>query len=179
MGKSLIKSTSAVSSMTLVSRVLGFLRDMVAAHFFGATAEMDAFLVAFKIPNFMRSLFAEGAFQQSFIPILSEYHTKKTLPQIKLFTSHIAGCLSAIMIPFCLLGMLGAPVVINLFAPGFNLEPHRFQLAVEMLHITFPYIFFLSITAFMASVLNTVGKFLAPAFASSILNICMIFECIE
>ncbi|MBI5447972.1 MAG: murein biosynthesis integral membrane protein MurJ [Gammaproteobacteria bacterium] len=179
MSKSLLRSTSAVSSMTLLSRVLGFLRDMIAAHLFGATAEVDAFLVAFKIPNFMRNLFAEGALQQSFIPVLSEYHQKKTLAEIKLFTSHLAGCLSAILIPFCVLGMMaGAPVAINLFAPGFNLEPHRFQLAVQMLHITFPYIFFLSLTAFMASVLNTFGNFLAPAFTSSILNICMIVAAI-
>ncbi len=178
MSKSLIRSTGAVSGMTLISRVLGFLRDMIAAHLFGATAEVDAFLVAFKIPNFMRNLFAEGAFQQSFVPVLSEYHAQKTLPEIRRFTSHISGCLSAVLIPFCILGMLGAPVVINLFAPGFNAEPHRFHLAVSMLYITFPFIFFLSLSAYMASVLNTFGRFLAPAFTSSILNICMIFTAI-
>lgn len=172
--QSLLRSLSGVSAMTLVSRVLGFLRDMIAAHIFGATAEVDAFLVAFKIPNFMRNLFAEGAFQQSFIPVLSEYHTKKTINEIRLFISHVSGCLSAILIPFCILGVIGAPAVVNLFAPGFNAEPHRFQLAVQMLRITFPYVFFISLTAFMASVLNTFGRFLAPAFTSSILNICMI-----
>ncbi|EKD74721.1 MAG: hypothetical protein ACD_44C00354G0002 [uncultured bacterium] len=173
MSKSLFKSTSAVSGMTLISRILGFLRDMIAAQLFGATAAADAFYVAFKIPNFMRSLFAEGAFQQSFVPILSAYHTHQSLTEIKQFTSHVAGCLTSVLIPLCILGTLGAPLVIHLFAYGLN--PERFELATNMLSVMFPYVFFVSLTAFMSSVLNTFNKFLAPAFTSSILNICMIF----
>lgn len=172
--KSLLRSTTSLSSMTLLSRVLGFIRDVIAAHLFGASAAADVFYFAFRIPNFLRSLFAEGAFQQAFVPVLSEYHAKKNPAEIKQFTQHVSGALSAILIPFSCLLMLAAPLLVNLFAPGWHDDIFRHTLAVNMLYVMLPYIFFLSMTAFMSSVLNTFGQFMAPAFSSSIVNICMI-----
>lgn len=172
--KSLLRATTSLSGMTLLSRVLGFARDVIAAHLFGASAAADVFYFAFRLPNFMRSLFAEGAFQQAFVPVLSEYHAKKTHEEIKTFTQHIAGALSSILIPFACLLILAAPYLVDLFAPGWRHDPFRHSLAVHMLYLMLPYIFFLSLSAFMSAVLNTYGQFMAPAFTSSILNICMI-----
>jgi len=170
----LIKSTLVVSALTLVSRILGFVRDIVIAHSFGASANTDAFLVAFKIPNFMRRLFGEGAFSQAFIPVLTEYKTHKTPAEIKALTEHVAGSLGGLLLIVTLIGVFAAPLLVLIFAPGFLHDAEKFALTVELLKITFPYLLFIALTAFAGSLLNTYGKFAVPSFTPVILNLCMI-----
>lgn len=158
--------------MTLTSRLLGFLRDMIAAQVFGITAGVDAFYVAFKIPNFMRNLFAEGSFSQAFIPVLAEYRHKHDKVRIKDFVNHMAGSLGSVLLLITLLGVLAAPLIIMVFAPG--LDPYRFDLASHMLRITFPYLMLISLTAFAGAILNSYGIFSVPAFTPALLNICLI-----
>lgn len=172
--QSLLKSTSLFSLMTLISRVFGVARDMVIAHFFGASASMDAFIIAFKIPNFMRRLFAEGAFSQAFVPVLAEYQKKRSLDEVRDFIAKIAGSLSLILTMVTLLGILFAPVVILIFAPGFHESALRFALASDLLRITFPYLMLISLTAMAGAVLNTFGYFGVPALTPVLLNISMI-----
>ncbi len=160
--------------MTLISRMVGFVRDMLVAQYFGAGAQYDAFLVAFKLPNFFRSLLAEGAFSQSFVPLLAEYRDRKTPEETRHYINTCAGTLALVVFIICVLGVLGAPYFIRAFAPGFDPSDERFHLAVNMLRITFPYLFFISMTAFVSGILNTYGKFAAPAFAPTLLNIAMI-----
>jgi putative peptidoglycan lipid II flippase len=169
----MLRSLSVVGSLTLLSRILGFVRDIVIATLFGATAGADAFLVAFKIPNFMRRLFAEGAFSQAFVPVLSEY--KNNSPEkVQSLIDHVAGTLGFILVILTVLGIVFAPYLIMLFAPGFVDEPHKYQMAVDMLRITFPYLLFVSLTAFAAGILNSYDHFSSPAFSPVILNLCMI-----
>lgn len=176
MSKELLKSTAVVGGMTLISRVLGFVRDMVAAHFFGAGLGYDAFIVASKIPNFMRRLFAEGAFSQAFVPILSEYRTQKTHAEVEQFVGRVSGCLTMILLGVTVLGMIAAPLFVMLFAPGFATTGSgaRLVLASDMLRITFPYLLFISLTAFAGGILNCYGRFAVPAFTPVFLNIAMI-----
>ncbi|MBI2792579.1 MAG: murein biosynthesis integral membrane protein MurJ [Gammaproteobacteria bacterium] len=174
MTNKLFRSTAIVSLMTFVSRVVGFIRDMVLAHIFGASAGMDAFLLAFKIPNFMRRLFAEGAFSQAFVPVLSEYRSTRSPQDVKALVDKVFGALSAVLFLVTVLGVIGAPLLIWLFAPGFSTTDSRFPLACHLLQITFPYIFFISLTAFAAGVQNAHGKFAMPAFTPVLLNICLI-----
>ncbi len=172
---SLFRSSSTVGGMTLLSRVLGFLRDVLLAVLFGASAGMDAFLVAFKIPNFMRRLFAEGAFAQSFVPVLSQAHERESLAEVRDLIGVVSGTLMAVLALITAFGVLAAPLWIWVFAPGFADEPAKFQSAADMLRITFPYLFFISLTALAGSVLNTMGRFALPAFAPALLNISLIF----
>ena len=172
MSKALFKSTSVVASMTLISRILGFVRDIVAARIFGATAAVDAFYIAFKIPNFMRGLFAEGSFSTAFIPTLSEYKQTRSQEEVQKFVAYIAGTLGLILLAISLLGILGSKGLVTLFAPG--LDPYRFQLAIEMLRITFPYLMLISLTAFLGATLNCYGQFWVPAFTPALLNIALI-----
>ncbi|HVT62930.1 MAG TPA: murein biosynthesis integral membrane protein MurJ [Legionellaceae bacterium] len=173
---SLLRSTSLVSCMTFISRIMGFVRDMLIAQFFGAAAGMDAFYVAFKIPNFMRRLFAEGAFSQAFVPVLAEYQQTKTLEEVRLFLARIAGTLSAVLTLVTLLGIIGSPLIIRLFAPGFGDDTERFALASTMLQLTFPYLMLISLTGMAGAILNTYGYFGVPAFTPVFLNICMILS---
>lgn len=147
---------------------------MVIANFFGAAAGMDAFFVAFRIPNFMRRLFAEGAFSQAFVPVLAEYQKTKSDGEVRLFISRIAGHLSAILSLVTVVGVLAAPLIIFIFAPGFSHDSGRAALATEMLRLTFPYLMLISITAMAGAVLNTYGYFGVPAFTPVLLNISMI-----
>lgn len=176
MSKQLLQSTAVVGSMTFISRILGFIRDVVAAHFFGASLSYDAFIVASKIPNFMRRLFAEGAFSQAFVPILSEYRTKRSHEEVQTFVDRVSGCLSLVLVGVTVLGILGSPLLIYLFAPGFATIDggSRLELASEMLKITFPYLFLISLTAFAGGILNSYGRFAVPAFTPVFLNILMI-----
>ncbi len=180
MSKQLLKSTAVVGGMTLISRVLGFLRDMVAANVFGASAGYDAFIVASKIPNFMRRLFAEGAFSQAFVPILSEYRTQKSPEEVQQFVNHVAGCLGAILAIVTIVGILISPILVMIFAPGFVVTGSgiRLTLASDMLKITFPYLLFISLTAFAGGILNCYGRFAVPAFTPVFLNIMMILAAI-
>jgi putative peptidoglycan lipid II flippase len=170
----LLKNTLIVSAMTLASRVLGLLRDIVLA-WFGATAGMDAFFVAFKIPNFLRRLFAEGAFSQAFVPIISEYKERRTQADVKDLINKVAGTLGGVLIVITVIGVLASPVVIAIFAPGFlYTDSARFDLASQMLRITFPYIVFVSLVAFAAGILNTYGRFATPSLAPVWLNAVLI-----
>ena len=178
MSRALLKSTSIFSSMTFLSRTLGFVRDMIVAHIFGATGTTDAFFVAFKIPNFMRRLFAEGAFSQAFVPVLSEYKMQKSPEEMKQFINHISGTLGLIVLVVSIIGIIAAPWFVMLFSPGFAHDGSRYELTTYMLRITFPYIFFISLTAFAGSVLNTQNHFAGPAFTPVLLNVCMIIAAV-
>ena len=158
----------------MISRILGFIRDMLFARIFGIDSGTDAFFVAFKIPNFLRRLFAEGAFSQAFVPILSDYKEQGSKQALKLFVDRTAGTLAIILLLVTLVGVIAAPILIMLFAPGFLSEGKQYDLAVQMLRITFPYLFFISSVAFAGGILNSHGKFAVPAFTPVFLNICMI-----
>ena len=160
--------------MTLISRILGFVRDMLFARIFGINSSTDAFFVAFKIPNFMRRLFAEGAFSQAFVPVLSDYKEQGSKQALKLFIDRTAGTLAFILLLVTIVGVVAAPVLITIFAPGFLSEGKQYDLAVQMLRITFPYLFFISLVALAGGILNSHGKFAIPAFTPVFLNICMI-----
>lgn len=160
--------------MTSISRILGFMRDMLVAQFFGATPAIDAFYVAFRIPNFMRGLFAEGAFAQAFVPVLSEYRQKRSFTEVRQFISHMQATLGLALCLIVALALLLTPLLTTLFAPGFTHDPHRFALATHMLRITFPYLLLISLTAFYGSILNSYGFFGVPSFTPVLLNIVMI-----
>jgi len=160
--------------MTMISRVMGFVRDMLFANIFGVNAATDAFFVAFRIPNFLRRLFAEGAFAQAFVPILADYNEKGSRLALQLFIDRSAGALALLLVLATLLGVIAAPLLIMLFAPGFLWEGGQYQLAVQMLRITFPYLFFVTLVAFAGAILNARGKFAIPALTPVFLNICMI-----
>ncbi len=160
--------------MTLLSRVLGFIRDQVLAIVFGAGAITDVFLVAFKIPNFLRRLFAEGAFAQAFIPVFTEYRETKDQEALKNLAAHVVGTLSIVLLVITTLGVMLAPLIVMLFAPGFIDNKEQFELATHMLRITFPYLLFVSLVAYAGSILNTFGQFAIPSFTPVLLNICMI-----
>ena len=170
----LLKALAAVSSMTLLSRILGFVRDTVIARAFGAGIFTDAFFVAFKIPNLLRRLFAEGAFSQAFVPILAEYKNRHGQAATKVLVNQVASVLTLVLIAVALLGILGAPWVAYVSAPGFIDEPDKFALTVTLLRIIFPYIIFISLVALAAGILNTYSRFSVPAFAPSLLNVAMI-----
>lgn len=174
MSKTLLKSTSIVSGMTMISRILGFVRDMVVAQLFGAGAETDAFFVAFKLPNFMRRLFAEGAFSQAFVPVFMEYKTNRTQEELRLFLSHILGNLALIVFIVMVIGILFSPVLVMIFAPGFAHHGLRFELAIHMLRLTFPYLFFVSLVACIAAVLNSFSRFAASSITPIWLNLVLI-----
>lgn len=160
--------------MTLLSRIFGFIRDMVTASLFGAGAAFDAFSVAFKIPNFMRRLFAEGSFSQAFVPVLSEYQKLKSEKEVRRFISSIAGTLGIVLLVVTLLGEIFAPWIVRLFAMGFVTSGERFELAVTMLRINFPYLMLISLTAMSGAILNTYSKFWVAALTPVFLNLCMI-----
>lgn len=171
---SLLRSTGLVGVMTLLSRVFGLIRDVVVANLFGATAGADAFFIAFKIPNFFRRLFAEGAFSQAFVPVLSEYRSARSVRDVRVLANSVAGVLGSILFVITLLAILGAPWLTAIFAPGFLDETYKYQLATEMLRITFPYLFLISLTAFAGSILNSYGYFAIPAFTPVLLNLVLI-----
>jgi putative peptidoglycan lipid II flippase len=171
----LLKNTAIVGSMTLVSRVLGLVRDMVLARWFGANANMDAFFVAFKIPNFLRRLFAEGAFSQAFVPIISEYREQRDHASVQHLVNKVGGTLLGVLSVLCVIGVLASPVLVTVFAPGFLYrDPAQFELAAVMLRLTFPYLLFISLVAFAAGILNTYGRFAAASFVSVWLNVVLI-----
>jgi putative peptidoglycan lipid II flippase len=175
MSRTILKSTSVVGAMTLISRITGLLRDMVYAQHFAAGAMMDAFLVAYKIPNFLRRLFAEGSFSQSFVPVISEYRVKREPAEVRELVGGVAGTLGAVLFVVTLIGVVAAPLIILAFAPGFHATPGKFELTVEMLRWTFPYLFFISLTALFSGVLNSYGRFVVPAITQVIMNVVMIF----
>lgn len=171
---SLLRSIFSFSSMTLVSRVLGLVRDVVLARYFGASAATDAFFVAFKIPNFLRRLFAEGSFSLAFVPVLAEYRERGNQAEMKSLVDATAGCLLAVLLALTGLGMLASPWVVAVFAPGFADDPYQQGLAADMLRVTFPYLLFIALTALSGGILNTLGRFALPALTPALLNISLI-----
>lgn len=175
----MLGSSLTVGSMTMLSRVMGLLRDVVLARFFGAGEHADAFFVAFRIPQFLRRLFAEGAFAQAFVPVLSEYRKTREsagdLQAVRDLINAVCGVLGGTLILFTTLVVLAAPVVTILFAPGFFLhQPEKFELTVSMLQITFPYLLLISLTGFAGSVLNSYDRFVVPAATPVLLNLSLI-----
>ena len=170
----LVKSTVSVGSMTLLSRILGLTRDIVIARFFSASDAADAFFVAFKIPNFMRRLFAEGAFTLAFVPVLTEYRNNYSAAETRDLINRVAGTLGCILLMISLVGVAASPLLISIIAAGFLDQPEKFALTADMLRITFPYIFLISMTAMAAGILNTWKRFAVPAFTPVLLNLSLI-----
>lgn len=184
MSKKLLKSGLIVSFMTLVSRVLGLVRDIVIADKIGTSSGADVFFFANKIPNFLRRLFAEGAFAQAFVPVLSEYQHKdveNNTQHTRELIAKVSGTLGVIVTIVTAIGMIASPVFVALFGFGWFLEwldngpaTEKFDLAAQLLKITFPYLWFISLTALSGAILNTLGKFAAAAFTPVLLNVCII-----
>ena len=170
----LLKALATVSGMTLLSRILGFVRDFVIARIFGAGMLTDAFFVAFKLPNLLRRLFAEGAFSQAFVPILGEYKNKGGIVEAKRLVDHVASVLFLILLVVTVIGMIGSPILVYISAPGFAKDPGKFALTVELTRITFPYILFMSLVALSGGILNTWSRFAIPAFTPVLLNLTFI-----
>ena len=170
----LLKTLATVSGMTLLSRILGFVRDFVIARTFGAGLATDAFFVAFRLPNLLRRLFAEGAFSQAFVPILAEYKHQRGDTETKRLTDHVATLLTLILLAVSCLGIALTPILIYLTAPGFAADAEKFALTVELTRITFPYILFMSLVALAAGILNTWSRFALPAFTPVLLNLSFI-----
>ena len=180
MDKAFLKSSSIVTVMTFLSRILGLVRDYFIARYFGANGFTDAFLVAFRIPNFLRRLFGEGAFSQAFVPILAETKANHDEEEVQNVINHIGTKFLTILIVITVIAVVLAPLVILMFAWGFyfDADPTKFDLASSMLRITFPYLLLISLTAFAGSILNTYDKFAVPAFTPVLLNISMILSAV-
>ena len=170
---SLLRVLAAISSLTFVSRVLGYARDFFIARLFGASLATDAFFVAFKIPNLLRRLFAEGAFSQAFVPILAEQKNRNP-SEVRDLIDGVATLLSIALVVAAALGMAAAPLIVYVTAPGFAAEPGKFALTVELLRITFPYIVFISLVSLAAGILNTWNRFSIPALTPALLNVSFI-----
>ncbi len=173
-GWKLALKTSVVSAMTLISRILGLVRDVVFAQCFGAGLLMDAFLVAQRIPNMLRRFFAEGAFSAGFVPVMARYRERHSADASQIYVDSMAGTFGAILFVVTAIGVVAAPVLVIVVAPGFIGDGGDFDLAALMLRFTFPYLFFVSLTAFAGGVLNTYGQFAVPAFTPVILNVVLI-----
>src|SRR5690606_14252276 len=170
----LLRSTAVFSSMTFLSRVTGLVRDQVYAGVFGASAAMDAFLVALRIPNFMRRLSAEGSFSMAFVPVLAGYKARGARAAVKPLVDRVAGTLLAALLVLPGLAVLLAPWIMLLFAPGFGVGTEQGRLAADLLRINFPYALFISLAALAGGVLNTYGRFAVPALTPVLMNVTMI-----
>ena len=170
----LLKALGTIGSFTLASRILGIIRDVLVARVFGAGMATDAFFVAFKLPNLLRRLFAEGAFSQAFVPILGEYKNRRGHEETRLLVDHVTTLLAMILFIVTLIGVIAAPILVYISAPGFAVTPAKFDLTVQLLRISSPYIFFISLVAMASGILNTYNKFWVPAFTPILLNLCFI-----
>jgi putative peptidoglycan lipid II flippase len=171
---SLLRGVFSFSSMTMISRVLGLARDISITHVFGVSAATDAFVIAFRIPNFMRRLFAEGSFSTAFVPVFTEVKETRPREELRELTARVTGTLGGVLLVIVALGLIFAPQVATGFAPGALDEPHKFDLTIKLLRLTFPYLLFVSLTALCGGVLNSFSKFALPALAPVILNLCLI-----
>ncbi len=169
----LLRALATVSSLTMVSRVLGYVRDFFIARLFGASLLTDAFFVAFKIPNLLRRMFAEGAFSQAFVPILAE-HKNRDPEGVRGLVDSVATLLGIALVLSAVLGMAVAPIIVYVTAPGFAADPGKFELTVQLLRITFPYVVFISLVALAAGILNTWSRFAVPAITPALLNVSVI-----
>ena len=172
--RGLLGSSAIVGAMTMLSRILGLIRDVVFARVIGADGFADAFFVAFKIPNFLRRLFAEGAFAQAFVPVLTEYRNEGGQAAVKELIDRVAGALGSVLIVLTVVAVIAAPMLAGLFAPGFVGDAAKFQATTEMIRVTFPYLLFISLTGFAGGILNSYDRFAVPAFTPVWLNVCLI-----
>ena len=172
--KGLLGSSLIVASMTMLSRILGLVRDVVIATFFGAGSQADAFFVAFKIPNFLRRLFAEGAFNQAFVPVLAQISEQDNAHLLKLMISKVSGSLLLVLSVITVIAVVAAPVLALVFAPGFAGDGDKLGLTADMLRITFPYLLLISMTGFFGSLLNYSKRFVIPALTPVLLNLSLI-----
>jgi putative peptidoglycan lipid II flippase len=170
----LFESTGVVAALTFLSRITGLARDIAFSSWFGAGPVMDAFAVAFKIPNMLRRFFGEGAFSQAFVPVIAEYRATRSPAETKNLIDRATGTLALVLVAIMVVGVVVAPVVILVFAPGFLGDEDRFQIAVRMLRLTFPYVLFVSLTALAGSILNAHRRFAVPAFTPLLLNVVII-----
>ena len=170
----LLRTLATVSGLTLLSRILGFVRDFVIARAFGAGMLTDAFFVAFRLPNLLRRLFAEGAFSQAFVPLLAEYRNRQGGEETKQLVDRVASVLFVVVLGVAFIGILAAPLLVHLTAPGFSADEDKFALTVALTRITFPYILFMALVALAAGILNTWSRFSLPAFTPVLLNLSFI-----
>lgn len=170
----LLRSGLVVSGFTLLSRISGFARDQIVAVNFGASPAMDAFFIAFKIPNLLRRLFGEGAFAKGFVPVFTEYRETKSQPELQALLAYVLGTLGGVLLLLSAVAVAAAPLLVLLFAPGFADEPERLDAATYMLRITFPYLFFISLVAAAGGVFQSMGRFAVPAFTPVLLNLVLI-----
>lgn len=178
MPRQIVKSTMTVSSFTLLSRILGFVRDVIFAELLGASIGFDAFIVASKIPNFFRQFFAEGAFSQAFVPVLTAYREKNSAQDVSLLMQRILGLLSVVLLIVTVIGIVAAPLCLRLFAPGLVDDPERFTISVRLLRITFPYLIFISWVMYSGAILNSCDRFAVMAITPLILNAFLIFSAV-
>ncbi len=174
MSRSLLKSTSVVSALTLLSRILGLVRDVTLAAAFGGSWLLDAFFFAQMLPNLGRRMFAEGAFSQAFIPVFTEVKTSQPVEEVRELSRVVMGTLTGVLSVITLIGCLAAPLLVWVLAPGFTRDPAHAALGADLLRWTFPYLMFISLTSMVGSVLNMYGQFAVPAFTPVILNLCII-----
>lgn len=170
----LFKNTAIVGAMTLLSRILGLVRDLVFARVFGVSGATDAFFVAFRIPNFLRRLFAEGSFSLAFVPVLAQIKARNDAAELRAFVAHVGGTLAGILLVVTGIGCLASPALVAVFAPGFVDEPEKFALTSDLLRITFPYILLISLAGFAGGILNSFNRFVLPAISPVLLNVAMI-----
>lgn len=170
----LARSAGAFGFMTLLSRIAGFARDVLQAQFFGAGVATDAFTIAYRIPNYLRRIFAEGSFAMAFVPVFNELKQNGDARALKDFLDHVTGALCSVVLLITGLGMLAAPLIVSVVAPGSLQQPEKFALTAEMLRIVFPYLFFISLTALAGAVLNSLQRFALPAFTPVLHNLAVI-----
>ena len=170
----LVRSSAVVGSATMVSRVMGLLRDVVLANLIGANGNADAFFVAFKIPNFLRRLFAEGAFAQAFVPVLADTREKGGFAAVRELVDRVAGVLGGTLLLLTVLTIMASPVVATIFAPGFLRDPAKLALTGDLIKLTFPYLLLISLTGFAGAILNSYQRFAIPALTPVLLNLCLI-----
>ncbi|MDA8173574.1 MAG: murein biosynthesis integral membrane protein MurJ [Nitrospiraceae bacterium] len=174
MSHKIAKAAGVMSVATLISRILGFVRDMVMAFYLGATGLSDAFYVGFRIPNLLRDFFAEGSMSSAFVPVLSEYHAKEGNEGANRLVKVVFAFILTVVGSISIIGILGAPAIVGLLAPGFLHIPGKFALAVMLTRIMFPFLLFVSLSALAMGSLNTRGIFFIPALAPAVLNVVMI-----
>ncbi|MCY4149641.1 MAG: murein biosynthesis integral membrane protein MurJ [Gammaproteobacteria bacterium] len=174
MSSKIIKSVSTVGLMTLLSRITGLIRDIIFASILGDKAAADVFFVAFRIPNFFRRILGEGALSAAFVPVFTDYRMHRTREDVSSFLQLMLGRFGLLLLAISAIGVAGAPLLVSIVAAGFLDDPEKFNAAVSATRITFPYLFFISLVAVAAGMLNTCGRFAAPAATPILLNLCLI-----
>ena len=172
--KNVTKAAGQISVATTGSRVLGFVRDILLAKIFGASGSTDAFFIAYRIPNLFRELFAEGSMSAAFVPVFTESLTHYGKEDAKKLASSVLAFLLSVLSAVCLLGILFAPYIVSVIAPGFIKSPEKFDLTVKLTRIMFPFLFFISLASLAKGVLNSLKSFFIPALAPMVLNISII-----